>query len=218
MGLTGTTSWTSGTKSNGTLTRYKSDGSTVSTIENQGQSFFLLVWAGGLQNYNKVIFTVTTDAAGCSSLSFTCGKKYSGTSGPPKQYWKIMTKKSLSTSGSTEAVKTSGGWAGTMSDVKMLPNTTYYILFWSTYGSDSGHLNGLTGTMTITGSGTYGEPGEIEAPDEVDFNEAIDMSYGSATDGGKYTVSVQVGESDVEWAADTDYAEGDILQYNGLLY
>lgn len=218
MGLTGTTSWTASTKSNGTtIQRYKDDGTKVNDISYQGGSYFIYTSRGVLMYYMHVIFRVTTDAAGCSSLSFVSGGGRTGSSGPPKLYWKIQTNQSLSTSGGTEATL-SGGWRGTMSNLKMLPNTDYYIHFWGTYGGDSGHVCRLNGTMTITGSGTYGEPGDIIAPDAVDFNDPIDMFFGSATDGGRYTVNVQVGDSDVVWAADTSYSEGDIVQYDGLLY
>ena len=110
------------------------------------------------------------------------------------RYWKIQTSKSLDTSGMTEASYNGSTWSGTINTTRMLPNTTYYIHFYSTFGSDAAHSNSLHGTMTISGSGTYGAPGNITA-NNTNFDSPINMSYASATSGGAYTVKVKLGTS-----------------------
>ena len=196
MGLTGTTSWTGGTKSNGTtIQRYKRNSATkVSSYSNNGISFFTY---HDYQNneYGEGVeidacgycwFRVQTDSAGCASLSFHCTGASRNQSNN-KLYCRLSDSSEWSKSGG-EVASYSGGWKYTFSDAKLLPNTYYYVHIWG--GSVRAY-----GTMTITGSGTYGEPGEIEANDTV-FNSPINMSVGSVTDGARYTASVQLGESD----------------------
>lgn len=193
MGLTGTHSWNANSNDS-TVQRYQSNGNTKGAFQYFGAWRFIMAYNNGNQLTNHVIFTIKTDAAGCSTLQFSCDGERRGTSGPPKLYWKIQTSKSLDTSGMTEASYSSLTWSGTISSTKMLPNTIYYIHFYSNFGSDPDHSNSLHGTMTITGSGTYGSPGEITA-NNTTFDSAITMSYASATSGGTYTVKVKVGTS-----------------------
>ena len=219
MGLVGTTSWTGGTKSNGTtIQRYKLNSATkVNGYSNNGTSFFVYhnyqnnEYGQGveLDGCGYCWFRVETDAAVCASLSFHCTGASRNQSGN-KLYCRLSDSSEWSKSGGNVATY-SEGWKYTFYEAKLLPNTYYYVHIW-------GSSVRAYGTMTITGSGTYGAPGDIEAPDNVDFNDPIEMTYGSATDGGRYTVTVQVGESDSVWEADTDYSEGDIVQYNNLLY
>lgn len=191
MGLTGTHSWNANS-SDSTVQRYDSNGNAVGAFGYQGIWRFIMVRTN--YRYNHVIFTIKTDAAGCSTLQFTCDAAREGSSNPPQVFWKIQTSKSLDTSGMTEASYNGSTWSGTISSTKMLPNTTYYIHFYSTSGSDAAHANSMHGTMTITGTGTYGEPGNITA-NNCNFDSPINMSYSSASPGGTYTVKVKVGSS-----------------------
>lgn len=196
MGLTGTHSWSSNTASNSTMQRYQGDGTAVNQFLYQGTNYFVFnyyyAYDGAVVyfDWEHCIFKVTTDAAGCGSLSFSCGGSRQNDAAV---YWKIQTSQSLDTSGMTACNYSGGTWSGTFSSAKMLPNTTYYIHFFARNKRNSRSV-GLSGTMTINGSGTYGSPGEITA-NNTTFDNPINMSYGSSTSGGSYTVTVKVGSS-----------------------
>lgn len=195
MGLSGTHSWTRNTTTNDTsnCTIYDVGGNASNGVKINGTYFFIYRYYQALgpveYKYNRCICTITTDASGCSSLSFSCaGAKDAGNI----LYWKVTSSRTLDTSGMTQCSFSNGTHSGTMS-VKLLPNTTYYVLFYSTQGGNENGLR-MNGTLTINGSGTYGSPGEITA-NNTNFDSPITMSYASATSGGTYTVKVKVGTS-----------------------
>jgi len=139
--------------------------------------------------FRYVAFKVVTDAAGCSSLSFSFAESVdiSGCS------FAKTTTDVTSASGipSSWASTSKSGKTFSVSNVSMLPNTTYYVWLRSD-DTTTGHF--ATGTCTISGSGTYGSPGNITA-NNTNFDSPINMSYASSTSGGTYTVKVKVGSS-----------------------
>lgn len=149
--------------------------------------------------FQYAVFKVTTDAAGCSSLSFAFNSSnVSGTSFA-KTTTDIASSSNFPTSWSS---MTKSGSTYSVSNVAMLPNTTYYLWVRSN-DTTNGHAAGSS--CTITGSGTYGSPGNITAND-TNFDSPINMSYASATSGGTYTVKVKVGTS----------SEVTLQTYNGV--
>lgn len=197
MGLTGTHSWTRNASTNNTTNceSYAVGGGALgaSTRINGRYNFIYRYYQNvGPVEYKieKCICTIKTDASGCSSLSFTCTNAERDL--PNKIYWKVSASKSLDTGSMTECTFSNNSLSGSLS-VKLLPNTTYYVLF---YASQSGNYCSacMYGTLTINGSGTYGSPGDITA-NNTNFDSPINMSYASATSGGTYTVKVKVGTS-----------------------
>ena len=200
MGLSGTHSWTRNSSTNDTTNceSYDIYGTMLGTntrINGTYNFIYRYYQSVGPVEYKieKCICTITTDSSGCSSLSFTCsGEKDDGNT----LYWKVTSSKTLDTSGMTQCSYSGpiqgGTHSGTLS-VKMLPNTTYYVLFYAVQGGNYTSL-AMRGTLSITGSGTYGSPGEITA-NNTNFDSPITMSYASATSGGTYTVKVKVGTS-----------------------
>ena len=135
---------------------------------------------------------ITTDGAGARSISFSMNTRsgwsnnhqFNGT-----VYWAITTSTSRPSSGSAASLSGSSPYASGTINVNLLPNTTYYVFFWH-----SGYVYEYRGTLSFSTSGTYGTPGEITA-NNTTFGSPINMSYGSSTAGGTYTVQVQVGSS-----------------------
>lgn len=135
---------------------------------------------------------IKTDGAGAKSISFTINTRsgwsnnhlFNGT-----VYWAVSTSTSRPSSGTAATLAASSPYAKGTITVNLLPNTTYYVHFWY-----SGYVYEYRGTLTFSTSGTYGEPGEISA-NNTTFDSPINMSYGSATAGGAYTVKVKVGTS-----------------------
>lgn len=194
MGLTGTTTWVrnSGRNDTANVQSYNTAGTPLDQIWINGQNWFVLRLYGeyGFEyKFDRCIFVIKTDAAGCANLSFTCGG-YKSSDGHAA--WKVTANRTLDTSGMTECSYSGGTWSGTLNNVKLMPNTTYYVLF-DTWTSGTAEAS-MRGTMTITGSGTYGAPGNITA-NNTNFDSPINMSYASATSGASYTVKVKLGNS-----------------------
>ena len=199
MGLTGTTSWTRNNNTNNTTNcdTYAVNASTsqgTNTRISGSWNFIYRYYQSGepVVEYRleKCICTIKTDASGCSSLSFTCSDCERDL--PNRIYWKVTASRTLDTSGMTECSFSNGVLSGSMS-VKLLPNTTYYVLFYAAQNGNNCSAR-MRGTLTISGSGTYGSPGEISA-NNANFGSAVSMSYASATSGATYTVKVKVGTS-----------------------
>ena len=195
MGLTGITSWVRNASRNDTTNVQAYNMSNEPALNNMkinGKYWFIYRYYSqqAEYKYTKCIFIIKTDAAGCSGLSFTCGGKKQNAG---HLAWKVTANRTLDTGGMTECSGNSSGWSGSLSNVSLLPNTTYYVLFFAwTTGSDAAAY--LGDTMTITGSGTYGRPGDITA-NNTTFDSPINMSFASETSGATYTVSVQLGSS-----------------------
>lgn len=194
MGLSGTHSWHASSTAS-SVQRYVSNNPQSGTFYHNGVYHFLFTWwdgdIGWGITWNAVRFTIKTDGAGAQNLSFSCP---GGRSGGQNMWWKVSTSSALSTSGGTACSYSNNTWSGSLSNQKLLPNTTYYVFIWSgTSGNHTG-ANLSDGTLTINASGTYGSPGEITA-NNTTFDNPISMSFGSSTSGGKYTVSVKVGSS-----------------------
>lgn len=191
---------TSYTPTSSGVARYFKNGDAVgSGYMPNGASRFTYVFNGNASvGYIKwdqkwAVITIKTDAAGCSSLSWSCpGDKHQTTI-----KWKISSSSSLSEDGMTNANYSSGTWSGTWSS-GLIANQTYYLIICAPYPSgetsDGSHVTGCWGTLTLSPSGTYGKPGTITA-NNTNFDSPINMSYASATSGGTYTVTVKVGTS-----------------------
>lgn len=198
MGLTGQTSWTVSSTTN--VTRYY-DNKSVGTWSINGKNRQIYAYYYNNVNQtaipavsyylNKASFKITTDSAGCSQLNFSCSGARSGSG---KLYWKVTEEQTTGTGSMTICSYSNSTWSGTLTEASLLPNTTYYVLFWASMPSGTNLTVDLSGTMYITGSGTYGSPGDIVAND-TEFNNPINMSFGSETEGGHYTVSVQMEDS-----------------------
>lgn len=186
---------TSYTPTSSGVARYFKNGDAVgSSYAPNGASRFTYVFNGNASvGYIKwdqkwAVITIKTDAAGCSSLSWSCpGDKHQTTI-----KWKISSSSSLSEDGMTNANYSSGTWSGTWSS-GLIANQTYYLIICAPYPSgetsDGSHVTGCWGTLTLSPSGTYGKPGTITA-NNTNFDSPINMSYASATSGATYTVTV----------------------------
>lgn len=200
MGLTGTTTFTpSGSNQKQWYKVWYTGGSTGWTAHTTGSIYgyypnFLdkrLTNTGSdtlTVYFQYAVFKVTTDSAGCSGLSFAFNSSTVSGASFAKTTSDITSSSNFPTSWTT---MTKSGSTYSVSGVSMLPNTTYYLWVRSN-DSTNGHNAGSS--VTITGSGTYGSPGNITA-NNTNFDSPINMSYGSSTSGGTYTVKVKVGTS-----------------------
>lgn len=200
MGLTGTTTFTpSGSNQKQWYKVWYTGGSTSWTAHTTGAIYgyypnFLdkrLTNTGSdtlTVYFQYAVFKVTTDSAGCSGLSFAFNSSSVTGCSFAKTTSDVTSSSNFPTSWSS---MTKSGATYSVSNVAMLPNTTYYLWIRSD-DSTNGHNAGSS--VTITGSGTYGSPGNITA-NNTNFDSPINMSYGSSTSGGTYTVKVKVGTS-----------------------
>ena len=191
------------------VTHYNGYGSTWT--ETAGLENFISFWAtinsngtAGTGSHTRSCVKFTTDAAGASSLSFAISDAHRGSAnwvfawnGEP--WVAITTTKTPPTSGTKATLNSSSPMmSGTLTGLKLLPNTTYYLWFSHSEGDASSRaILTYYGTLTLTASGTYGQPGEISA-NNANFDGNVNMSFGSATTGGTYTVTVKVGSSTAE--------------------
>ena len=206
MGLTGRTSWTASTSRTTENIAYNEQiASGRANSYYQGRYYFVNAGQGWLPDgqgrwyvgIEMCRFQLKTDASGCASLSFSCSDTRNYNSSGGTIYWKVMTSAGTDTSGMTQCSwnGSSQTWSGSLS-VRLLPNTTFYVLFYSqAYMGNNGQQ--LTGNIYFSSSGTYGSPGEITA-NNANFDAPVTMSYASATSGGTYTVKVKVGTSTQE--------------------
>lgn len=207
MGLTGTHSWTRNASTNNTTNceSYGVGGGALgaNTKINSRYNFVYRYYQSiddTEYKIEKCICTIKTDASGCSSLSFTCTNAERDL--PNRIYWKVSATKSLDTGSMTECTFSNNSLSGTLS-VKLLPNTTYYVLF---YASQSGNYCSacMYGTLTINGTGTYGAPGDITAKNST-LGVAQTVSWASTTSGAKYKVKAVSTKTDgttyTQWLA-----------------
>lgn len=200
MGLTGTTTFTpSGSNQKQWYKVWYTGGSTGWTSHSSGSIYGY--WPNFLDKrlhytgddtltvyFQYAVFKVTTDSAGCSGLSFAFNSSTVSGASFAKTTSDITSSSNFPSSWTT---MTKSGSTYSVSNVAMLPNTTYYLWVRS---NDSTNGHNASGSVTITGSGTYGSPGNITA-NNTNFDSPINMSYGSSTSGGTYTVTVKVGTS-----------------------
>ena len=181
------------------VARYNKAGQSIPSnyTPNGASRFVYRFCGGGAFNYfewdqNWAVITIKTDAAGCASLSWSApGDKYSYS----KIQWKVSTSADRTTSGLVDCSFSNNTWSGSWNS-GLIANTTYYAIIYATTPSlttnNGDHVTGCWGTLTFTATGTYGKPGEITA-NNTTFASPINMSYGSATSGGTYTVKVKLG-------------------------
>lgn len=157
---------------------------------------------------------ITTDSSGASSVSFSCTGDYDGFSGI---YWKIQSSwsypavnSSYTLSGGTRTTQSNYNGAGVSGmtysgtiSINLLPNTTYYVVFYAIQGSHSyNYSTRMYNTMTITAAGAYGTKGTVTTnKNSMNFGDSITISYASpnhVSGSTTYVVTAKVGTSTAE--------------------
>lgn len=146
-------------------------------------------------------YKITTDANGVLSLSFSA-KQTTGRLGGMSVQWRVKDSNTTDFTGMTDCSMTDPmrlpiTYSGTLT-VKLLPNSTYYVDF---YSADAhGDLYGFTSTFgaaTLTASGNWGPAAGVTA-NNANFGSAVSISYGASVSGATYTVTAKVGTSAAE--------------------
>jgi len=204
MGLTGISSWNTNTALYSNITTYNRNDRVISNCPSiDGVNWFLRHEheKTGSTEPRKVVFPILTDSGGCRFLTFTAtGVK----EGNARVKWKITKSLTTDTSGMTECQYStigsgmwiSGEWKGEAKNINLLANAQYYVLL-CVETETAGDLAGLNGTVQFQGGGIAIRPGPVTARDG-NFNDTIDISFGTDLSGAEYTVTAKVGTSTAE--------------------